>query len=239
MSTGLSIDRRGRVAVITLDDGKANTMHPASMAALDQALTSVESSDAGALVITGRAGIFSAGLDLKVMPALGPDEMVAALRLMGRMLTHAFTCSVPYVAAVSGHALAGGAILALAADVRIAVDGPFRFGLNEVPIGLALPTFAAEIARAAIPVASQAEAILHGRIYSPAEAHARGILDALEPSGRVLEASVARAEALAGLPRDAYRGTKQRLRGPAVRASLEALEREIDEFRKGLQIAAR
>jgi enoyl-CoA hydratase len=93
-----------------------------------------------------------------------------------------FTFPVPTVAAVSGHAIAGGAVLAFACDLRVMAGGPFRLQLNEVAIGLPLPTWALVLAQAAVPARWHTEALLHARAYTPQDALARGILDVTAPA---------------------------------------------------------
>src|SRR5262249_16712786 len=138
----------GTIAALTLEDGKANTFERSTFEALEKALEEIAVAQVGAVMLHGRPGFFSAGLDLKVLPALSLPERVETIRAFGRAMLALFGFQKPVVAAVTGHALGAGAMLALAADVRLCAEGPFRFGLNEVPIGMVVPTFGVEIARA-------------------------------------------------------------------------------------------
>src|SRR2546428_12754049 len=106
----------GNVARITLDDGKVNAMSLPFFEALGAALDRAEREKPGAVVITGRPGYFSAGLDLKLMPTLAPDALQRMLIAFGRIMLRVFTFPIPTVAAVSGHAIPGGAPLAFAGD---------------------------------------------------------------------------------------------------------------------------
>lgn len=232
--TGVSLTRQERVAVITLDDGKANAMRPAWFAGFEAALDEVEQSDAGAVLLLGRPGFFCAGLDLKVLPTLAPEARLAMLGHFGRLMLRLFTFPRPVVAALSGHALGGGAILALAADVRLGTEGTAKFGLNEVAIGLPLPAFGVEIARGAVPVWAQTEMLLHGRILSPAEAQARHVLDELLPPTELLPRAFERAVALAALPTAAYALTKERLRGPLAARVQGGIDAEIASFARDI-----
>src|SRR5438093_12223960 len=164
------------VAQITLDDGKVNAMALTFFAGLNAALDRAEHERPGALVIAGRAGVFSAGLDLKVLPTLAPDALERTMVAFGRTMLRVFTFPIPTVAALSGHAIAGGAMLAFACDLRYAADGPFRLHLNEVAIGLPLPTWAIVIAASAVPHRWHTEAILHARPYPPADALQRSLV---------------------------------------------------------------
>ena len=102
------------LAVLTLDDGKVNAMSLPFFQELTAALARAEDDGAGALVIAGRPGAYSAGLNLKVLPTLAPDALTATLVEFGHTMLRVFTCPVPTVAAITGHAIAGGAFLALA-----------------------------------------------------------------------------------------------------------------------------
>src|SRR2546422_556992 len=175
----------GNVARITLDDGKVNAMSLPFFEALGAALDRAEREKPGAVVITGRAGYFSAGLDLKLMPTLAPDELQRMLLSFGRTMLRVFTFPIPTVAALSGHAIAGGAMLAFACDLRYAADGAFRLHLNEVAIGLTLPTWAMIVAQSAVPHRWHTEAILHARPYLPADALERSLVTAVVPPERL------------------------------------------------------
>jgi enoyl-CoA hydratase len=212
---------------ITLDDGKVNAMALPFFEALNAALDRAERESPGAVLIAGRPGAFSAGLNLKVLPTLPPDELRRTMVAFGRTMLRVFTFPLPTVAALSGHAIAGGAMLAFACDLRIAADGPFRLHLNEVAIALPLPTWAIMLAQAAIPTRWHTEAILHARPYAPAEALERGIVDAVVPADRLLERARAAAAPLAALDQAAYATSKARHRAMAVEWALARLESEL------------
>ncbi len=216
------------VAQITLDDGKVNAMALAFFEGLNTALDRAERERPGALVIAGRAGVFSAGLNLKVLPTLPPDELRRTMVAFGRSMLRVFTFPIPTVAAVTGHAIAGGAMLAFACDLRFMAEGPFRLQLNEIAIGLALPTWAIVLAQAAVPPRRHTEAILHARAYSPEEALERHIVhEVVRPAERVVAEARAAAAPLAALDQTAYAISKARHRAMAVKWAAEQLETEI------------
>jgi len=215
------------VGLITLDDGKVNAMALPFFDALNAALDRTERDKPPATIITGRAGMFSAGLNLKLLPTLPPDELRKTMLAFGRTMLRVFTFPIPTVAAVSGHAIAGGAMLAFACDLRFMADGPFRLHLNEVAIGLVLPTWAIMLAQSAIPPRRQTEAILHARAYSAAEAAERGIIEGAVPSHELLERARAATEPLRGLDLVAYAGSKRRHRAAAVEWAMARLETEV------------
>jgi len=215
------------VARITLDDGKANAMSLPWFEALHRALDQAEKDKPGAVVISGRQGMFSAGLNLKVLPTLSAEDLRTTLTVFGRTMLRVFTFPIPTVAAVTGHAVAGGAVLAFACDLRHAAEGPFRIQLNEVAIGLILPTWAITIAQASIPPRWHTEAILHARAYSPDEALEKGLVDGVSrPADRVIDDARAAAAALSTLDQTAYANSKARLRAMSAKWASDLLETE-------------
>jgi len=225
----VSLQSDGEVAIITLDDGKANALALAEFAALNAALDEVERSHARACVLAGRPGVFSAGFNLKVMPGLPVDEKRAWLQALVQTSVRIWLFPVPVVAAVSGHAVAAGALLALACEVRLFAAGPFHFAVNEVPIGLYAPTFAIELVRAAVPSNYVPHVILHGAEISPQEALTIGIAEALHPPEELLLAATARARELSALAGPGYALTKQTLYGERVRYALARLDDELPQ----------
>ena len=227
----ITVRHEGPVAVVTLDDGKANALTSPLMNALRETFVALAAPDgAGAIVLAGRASFFSGGLDIKLLPTLPHEARVETVKDLGRMLLEIFLLPRPVIAAVTGHAIAGGALLALAADARIGADGKARFGLNEVTIGLPLPTFGVEIARTVVSPQWQAELCLHARVLTLPEARDRGIFESLHAPDALLDAAVARATPLAAFATSAYEATKVRLRGPAAATARAALDDEIDGF---------
>jgi enoyl-CoA hydratase len=170
-------------------------------------------------------------LNLKLLPTLAPPDLRTTLVMFGRTMLRVFTFPIPTVAAVTGHAVAGGAMLMFACDLRWVAEGPFRIHLNEVAIGLTLPSWALAIAYSAIPSRRHTEALLHARPYSPEEALERGMIDGVaRPAERVLEEALAAAAPLAALDQKAYASTKARHRAMAVQWASGLLDREMIGF---------
>lgn len=226
----VKLTREGAVAVVAMDDGKANALRASTLADLDAALDDALAGGARALVLAGRPGYYSAGLDLKFLPALPFEEQVALFEHFARVLLRLYVFPLPTVAAVTGHAMAGGALLALAQDVRIGAEGSFRFALNEVAIGLPMPTFGIEVLRGAVPRWAEAELLLHGRAFTLAEARDRRVFEDLEECERVTACAVRRAAGLAKIPHDAYALTKERLRRQGAESAMAALDGEVAHF---------
>lgn len=210
----LSVAEHEAVATITMDDGKANAMDTDFFRDLDEALTSV-SPDA-AIVIAGRPGMFSAGLNTKIMAGLDADGMTDLLVAFGDTMLGVWGTPRPVVAAATGHALAGGTILAMCADHAVAAQGDFRWGLTETTIGFPMPQWILAIARGNVRVDRLDDLVLPGRMLEPDEAVEVGYADRTATADDVLGAAQTHAQQLAELPRAAYSYTKQQLRGEAI-----------------------
>jgi enoyl-CoA hydratase len=218
----------GGVARITLDDGKANAMSVPWFAELAAALDRAQADAAGALIVRGRPRFFSGGLDLKLLPALSPGELRELSETFARTMLRVHALPIPTVACVSGHAIAGGAVLAFACDARFVTDGPYRIQMNEVAIGIPLPAWMAWIAESAIPPTARNEALLHARAWAPGEALARGMVDGVGATPEETERLASdRAAALLTLNRAAYAESKRRLREAGSRLALERLREEL------------
>jgi enoyl-CoA hydratase len=204
----------GRTAVVAIDDGKANAFGHDAVKALSQALERA-AGEAGAVVVTGRPGRFSAGYDLATMTA-SDASMQGLVIAGGELLLQAFTLPIPLVVGCTGHALAAGALLLLAADVRIGADGPFKIGLNEVAIGLPLPIYGVELARYRL-APSRFDAVILGDTVDPAGALASGYLDRVVAPEEVVAAARAEADRLSSLDPEAVRRTKLAARAEIAR----------------------
>ncbi len=213
------------VAVLTLDDGKANAISHATLEQLDAALDRAEA-EARALVLAGRDGRFSAGFDLAAMTA-GTDSMRSLVVPGARLMMRLYGLGLPTVAAGTGHAIAAGALLLLVCDHRIGAEGTAKIGLNEVAIGMALPVFAVELARARLAPAHFGPATMGAHIYDPAGAVAAGYLDRVVPAGDVVDEAVAEAARLGELRAGAYARTKEVARSQLIGHVLATLEDDV------------
>ncbi|MDP3939663.1 MAG: crotonase/enoyl-CoA hydratase family protein [Deltaproteobacteria bacterium] len=215
------------LAEITMDDGKVNAMSDPFFDGLNSVLDQAEKDAARAVIIKGRPGLFSAGLNLKVLPTLDQQALAATMTSFGRTMLRVYGFPIPTVAAVSGHAIAGGAMLMHACDLRVMAEGPYRIQLNETAIGLTLPSWAIAIAERGIPDRWHTEAILHARPYTPEEALERGIIDEIaRPADQLVEAARARAALAASLDTAAYGATKARQRDADLQRVGALIEKE-------------
>jgi enoyl-CoA hydratase len=224
MSEAVRYELDGDVASIFFDDGKANALSHAAISALDEALDQA-ATEAKAVVIAGRPGRFSAGFDLSVMNS-GADAVRALVRAGADLSVRLYSFECPVVLACTGHALAAGAILLMAGDVRIGAAGEFKIGLNEVTLGMPVPRFATELARDRLSRRHVTAATSLATIYSPDGALDAGFLDAVVAPEVVVTTAQERAAALAStLSGPAFRSTRTNVRGAvasAIRAELDA-----------------
>lgn len=202
------------VAVLRFDDGKVNVLSYAAIEALSEGLDRAEK-DADAACIVGRPGKMSAGFDLSVMTA-GPAAANDLVTKGGEMLVRLYFHPQPVVAAVTGHALAAGALLVLCCDLRIGADVPAKIGLNESAIGMALPIFAIELARDRLAPEALVRAALTAEIYDPHGAVQTGYLDRVVPADECESEAIAEARRLGGYETAPYAQTKQSLRQPVI-----------------------
>ncbi len=224
----------GPIATIEIDDGKVNAQSIAMLRALYAALDRAEQDDA-VVVLHGREGCFSAGFDRTVF-AEGVDAVLEMLTLGATLAERILASTRPVVVACSGHAIAAGAFLVLAADLRIGAEGPFLIGLNEVRIGLTVPSFAIELARQRLTPAHFDAAVVSATMYSPHDALAAGFLDRVVAPGDVRQAATEAATDLAALDGRAHAATKLRARAESLKRLRAAIEDELTPA--GIQAAA-
>lgn len=218
-----------RVAVLTLDDGKANALGFDALRSLDEGLTRAES-EAGAVVVLGRPGRFSAGFDLSVMTGSvqGARDLLGAGAELGLRI---YVSPLPVVLGVTGHALAMGGILLSCADVRIGAAGGFKLGLNEVAIGMPVPAFAVELCRDRLTPPAFTRAVQLAHVHSPDEALAAGFLDEVVEPEQVADRAVEVAAELAGrLHPAAFRRTRATVRGELAARLRDALSEDLAAF---------
>jgi enoyl-CoA hydratase len=210
----VTVERRGAVAIIWFDDHKANILSEANIATLCDTFRSLPS-DVGAVVLAGKPGVFCGGLDLKVMRG---DDPAAIEHLMGsaqRLFKVMFDTPVPIVAACTGHALAGGALLLLAADLRVGAHGDYAIGVIEVELGVELATFGFSMVERRLDRRFLVRASVLAERFSPADSVDCGFLDELadDPIARAIE----HATRLSVFDRAVVGAMKQRAFGPVFR----------------------
>ena len=221
----VSVETSGAVTVVEIDRPPANAMSLELLDELVERARAIGCDVPAAVVIAGRAGFFSAGVDLKAVPGYGPDEQRRMVSGINRMVIATYGLSCPVIAAVTGHAIAGGLVLALCADLRIAsLEG--RYGLTEIKVGVPYPQAAIGVVRAELPSHAARRLVLSNEFIDGAEALRLGLFDeALEPD-QVLPRAVELAIETAAFPADLYAGAKRELRSQTLAGITAAVETE-------------
>jgi enoyl-CoA hydratase len=214
MSDSVQYELSGDVAILRIDDGKANALDPSVIAALRGGLTRAEK-EAAAVLLTGRPGRFSAGFNLGVLRE-GPDAARGLVTAGAELAVHVARHPTPVVIACNGHALAMGAVLLLAADLRIGTAGDFKIGFNEVAIGMTTPIFLAEFARERLSRRHLQRATVQAEIYAPESAVDAGFLDRVVAPDDLQAVALEEAQRLGKLPRAALARTRTILRGEVL-----------------------
>ena len=215
------------VAVLRMVGGKANTMSLEFCQTLTDRFVEAGRSSACAVVVTGTGRIFSAGVDLLRLLDGGQPYVREFLPTLSTMLTTVFSHPKPVVAAINGHAIAGGCVLACATDRRLMAREGGRIGLTELMVGVPFPAVAMEIMRCATAPQYFEDTIFSGATYEPTEAVVRGLIDTIAEPAQLLERAIAVARTLAALPPPAFALTKRQTRQPALER-LQHMGRSMD-----------
>jgi enoyl-CoA hydratase len=206
------------VTIVRMHDGKVNAMSPAMLTALGDALDRALSSDARAVVLTGDGKSFSAGLALPELIDLDRATLARFMDVFGNAMRRVLTSPRPTVAAINGHAIAGGCVLALMCDVRVMTSAPAKIGLSEVQLGIGLPAIVVEPLRIRVPPTSWTPIALEGLLVEPEEALRLGLVDEVVAPGDLVARATARAKALGRGGQAGYAQAKLSLLRPVLEA---------------------
>ena len=224
MTDAVQYELSDDVAVLRIDDGKVNALGPPVIGALNVGLDRAEK-ESKAVLIAGRPGRFSAGFDLGVLRSgdagTAAELVTSGARLAVRIARH----PGPVVVACTGHALAMGAVLLVAADLRIGATGDFKIGFNEVAIGMTTPVFLMELARDRLSKRHFLRATVQAEIYAPETAVDAGFLDRVTEPDDLVGAAQREAQRLAELPGPIFCATRARARA-SILDHIEATLRE-------------
>lgn len=229
----IDIKTEAGIAVMTLVHGKANTLDIEFCEALAARFDELRGSDAKAVVVTGQGTIFSAGVDLKRLSEGGADYVRKFLPALDKLYEAAFHHPKPVVAAINGHAIAGGCVLACCADRRIMANGGGRIGVTELLVGVPFPALAFEIVRWAVPPRYLPEFTLGGGTYASAAALQRGWVDEIVEPSALMARALDVARKLAELSPPAFSQTKMQIRQTAserVAQSRQATDKDVTEI---------
>ena len=219
------------VAVITMDDGKANVMSLPMQQAVHAALDEAEKAKLP-VVLTGRSGILSAGFDLKTLSAGGQSaiEMLnGGIELAIRLLGY----PSPVVIACPGHAIAMGVFLLQSCDYRIGVAGNYKYLANEVAIGMTMPHSTIEILRQRLTPAALSRAVLLAETFTPDNGVETGFVDrVVATDAELMPAALEFAKSTAALNAAAHSASKKRLRVDSLEAIRAGLAKDNQDWKK-------
>jgi enoyl-CoA hydratase len=214
----INVEIENNVHVISLNNGKVNAISPEVIVQLNTALDHAEQQGA-VVILTGQAGIFSGGFDLKTMKQ--SSEAAIALVNAGSTLTRRMLAfPTPIIGACTGHAIAKGAFLLLSCDYRIGCAGDFKIGLNEVAIGMTMHQAGIEIARNRIPQNYLTRAVINAELFAPHSAVLAGFLDQVVEPQKLMSTAHSVAKHMQTLNMAAHHGTKLKERH-SILASLD------------------
>jgi enoyl-CoA hydratase len=208
--TMLELDKRGAVTVVRLAHGKVNALDVELLQAIEEVMGGLDPGQA--VVLTGAGRAFSAGVDLKRVADGGMDYVRVFRPALSRAVKAVFDHPGPVVAAINGHAIAGGCVLAAACDLRLMSGG--RIGLSEMRVGVPFPAVPLEVMRHVVGTALR-RMVLDAVLLGPEEAAEIGLVDHVTSADALLDDAVAEAERLKRIPADVYALTKRQLQGPA------------------------
>lgn len=218
----------GPVRELRLDRPPANALTPELIVELREAVTRAPGEGVKAMVLAGRPGRFSGGLDVPYLMPLDRAGMDRLWREFYRML-HALAASpVPIAAAVTGHSPAGGAVMAMFCDYRVMAEGDFKIGLNEVLVGIPMPLAIHQALSRLVGPGKAERLCVEGRLLTSAEALQVGFVDELAPPEGVIGRAVEWATGLLQVPPVALSRTRTAARADLVRIMEEGLASEID-----------
>ena len=213
-TTLITVRDHGRVRELSLSRAPVNALHPALMQALRSGLREARRAGCQAIVISGRPGCFTAGLDVPELLRLDRAEMRQAWEAFFALLGEIATSEVPIAAALTGHSPAAGAVLAICADYRVLADGPYAMGFNEVEVGLPVPEFLYRVLAHVVGERTAERLAVSGALLGPAEALRCGLVDEVVPVADVVPRAVAWLDGVLGRAPAAVAATRRRARQP-------------------------
>ena len=208
--------RQGDVMVLKLAHGKANALDLELCEAIAARFNALRTTPDKAIVLTGQGRMFSAGVDLPRLVDGGADYVRRFLQALHKLYDTVFHHPKPVIAAVNGHAIAGGCVLACCADKRIAAHEAGRIGVTELLVGVPFPAMAFEVMRFAAAPQYFPDVILSGATFATDEALKRGLIDEIVAPEQLMDRAIAAAQALAALPSATFAMTKGQIRQPLI-----------------------
>lgn len=224
----IQVIEQGAVRELRLNRPPVNALSPELIGALRQAIQSAADSGARAIILSGALGRFSGGLDVPLLLGLDRPAMAALWRDFYALLGTIAASPVPIAAAITGHAPAGGTVLALFCDWRVMADGDYKIGLNEAQVGIPIPPVIWAGARRLLGLRHAEQLAVSGALLTAREALAVGLVDEVVPLDDVVGRARAWCERLLALPPEAMSGTRRLARADLVSIFQADLRPELE-----------
>jgi len=215
----IKLEQQKNIAVIRLYRPPANVIDIEFCCALENAIKTEIDSDSKAIILTGHGSIFSAGVDLLKLLNGGADYIRQFLIHLERLIETLFFCPKPVVAAINGHAIAGGCVIASCADHRLMAQGKGRIGVPELRVGVPFPVIIMELMRAKVDTESFEEIVLGGSTYTADMAIQKGLVDEMVSADVLMDEAVACAQSLSDIRPEIFSFTKLQVRQPVREAA--------------------
>lgn len=229
----ISTTIKDRLAIITLNRGKSNAINREMVNELSNILDKIEADEnIGGVLITGKEHFFSAGLDLIELYHYNEEEVrsfwVLFLDFVGRLIRF----KKPMVSAINGHSPAGGCVIALACDTRVMAEGKYILGLNEVPVGIIVPNSIFHLYAFWLGKAEAYRSLLEGKLYSPEEALAVGLVDEVVKPESILTAAERRVRKYMAFETNTWQQSKLNLRKDIIALSNADQSEDLEKMLK-------
>lgn len=222
---------KDRLAIVTLDKGKSNTLNREMILELTDLFKNVaDDPNIGGVIVTGKEQFFSAGLDLFELYHYSEKEAESFWHLFLDFVATITAFKKPMVAAINGHSPAGGCVIALACDYRIMAEGKFIVGLNEVPVGIIVPNSIFKLYSFWLGQASAARNLLEGKLFSPDEALQAGLVDELVNPASILTAAERKIRKYMAMEANTWSATKLNIRKDLIAATAADQQEELDHM---------
>ena len=226
----VEIEREEGVAILKLNSGKKNPINPELVEGLSEALKAVKEDEVRGIVLTSSdERFFSIGLDVPKLINYDREKFREFIRNFNLVCLEIYTLPKPVVAAVNGHATAGGCILALCCDYRYMSEGRNLIGLNEVKLGLSVPYLPVRILQQ-ISGSLARDVVYNGEFFTPEKALEIGIVDAVYSKDELLEEAIKKAKTLGEQPREAFAAVKKILTERIKEETLAILDEDVNTF---------
>lgn len=219
----MEYETNNNIVTLTFDDGKANVVGHQFLEDINQGLDRAEKEQAGAVILRGREGMFSAGFDLGEFKK-GPEQGMAMVKRGFELLVRLYSFPLPLVAACTGHGIAMGAFIIMACDYRIGSRGNFKMSLPETAIGMDLPPILVELTASRIAKRHLSRVALQSEVYDPEQAVEAGFTDEVVDIAALAARAMEVAEKLAQLPPAQYATNKLSTRVHTLQAMRDSLE---------------